>query len=90
MKRPLKLPVKWVVEGKSAEELEELERIGVDTDDPEYSQPGFLYVFPEHITAYNESKKERQTTIRLTDGDAYRIIMPFKEFHELILTFCDD
>jgi hypothetical protein len=88
MKKPIRLPVKWVAEDKSTEELEELEKIGVDTDDPEYSTPGYLYVFPEHITAYNKASKDR-TTIRLTDGNAYMIIVSFKEFHELILTYCE-
>lgn len=79
----LKLPTRWVTEGHDSEELAELEKMGVNTDNEEYSELGNIYVFSNHITAFNKGQ-DGQTTIRLTDGNVYKILMPFKEFYQLI------
>lgn len=84
MRAPLKLPTKWVRKGRTADELEELENCGVDIDSgDEYYESGFIYVFPDHIVAFNKSGKGF-TTLRLSDGEVYRIDIPFKEWLMLI------
>ena len=80
----LKLPVQWMREDRTTEEIEELENMGVDVDTDEYYRPGSLYVNPIHITAFNSSSKQGRTNIRCTDGRVYEIFIPITEFKQMM------
>ena len=64
----LRLPVEY----SSDDALEEM---GIATQGVD----GYLYVHPEHITAHNDDT-EGATTMRLSSGQDYRVMIEHKEF----------
>ena len=71
----LKLPTKYDVTDPRLAELE----IG-----EQQIEDGFIYINPEHIAAFNENTEHNATTLRVTDGGLYQILLPIEQIIKMI------
>ncbi len=73
--RFIKLPTVWDITDSKLANL----GIGVEED-----EPGTVYINPEKICAINDSPKENECVLRLSDGGIWRIRMPLDKLFEIV------
>lgn len=73
--------------GRSSEVDVDYENLGISPPEDDFDIVPFRFNI-KHLVAYNKSDEPRPTTLRLSDGYSYGIIVPFKVFDEFIVNKC--
>lgn len=80
----MSLPILWIIRDDDEDEkLNEL--LGIKENVT--NKMGIIKVNPQHIVAYNASKKPDNVTLRLADGEIYTIHLSISEFEKALYDF---